>query len=187
MEDQNTHETSDKQAVKPAAPNKLMSQIAEAAIVTALLIANWIAYTHREKPQVDASTLSPSDVAALPTPSAPSKATPASIAHTNRQTAANGAADAKAATSEFKRVRVSPNEVDYVADDVTIRHFLPDTLTPRIRGGYRQVDIGDDVTVRYFPTKPEGGIAMRPVAAVAQPVNRSLPEPEKSGSPKLTP
>lgn len=58
------------------------------------------------------------------------------------------ASNSPPAKSAFKRVRVGPTEVDYIADDVTIRHFTskPETTDAR----YRQVDFGDDVTVRYF-------------------------------------
>ena len=57
-------------------------------------------------------------------------------------------------TPRFRRVEVGPNEVDYVADDVTIRQFENRAARPRTRDGMGQVDFGDDVTVRYFPNTP---------------------------------
>jgi hypothetical protein len=54
---------------------------------------------------------------------------------------------------QYKRVQVGPNEVDYVADDVTIRHFtkpVPPSRTPAI---YQEFDIGNDVTVRVLNHK----------------------------------
>jgi hypothetical protein len=61
-----------------------------------------------------------------------------------------------AAKPRFTKVQVGPNEVDYIADDVTIRHFtkiIPPSRTPAI---YKQFDIGDDVTVRVFNHKTAG-------------------------------
>lgn len=52
-----------------------------------------------------------------------------------------------AKASAFKRVRIRPDEVDYLAEDVTIRTF---SAIPRIHELENEVRIGDDVTVRYF-------------------------------------
>ncbi len=54
----------------------------------------------------------------------------------------------------FKRLRVGPNEVDYIAEDVTIRKFETETAKPRIRGAVKEVKFGDDVIVRYFSGTP---------------------------------
>jgi hypothetical protein len=51
----------------------------------------------------------------------------------------------------FKKVRVGPNEIDYVSDDVTIRHFDIRPATSQSRRAMREVKFGKDVTVRYFP------------------------------------
>jgi hypothetical protein len=40
--------------------------------------------------------------------------------------------------------------VDYLAEDVTIRRFTATSAPPPIRSGVREVNFGDDVTVRYF-------------------------------------
>ncbi len=62
--------------------------------------------------------------------------------------------DAGVPTSAFKRVWAGKDEVDYIADDVTIRHFRPQP-TPKKSGlGSKQVNIGKDVTVRYFNSPP---------------------------------
>jgi GAF domain-containing protein len=48
-------------------------------------------------------------------------------------------------------VRVNSNELDYVAEDVTVRHFTPIPARPPVQVGHSHVKtIGDDVTVRYF-------------------------------------
>ena len=54
----------------------------------------------------------------------------------------------------FRRVRVGPNEVDYVSDDVTIRTFEPMHTKPQVRAGAKEVNFGNDVTVRYFAKLP---------------------------------
>ena len=82
--------------------------------------------------------------------------------------------EAKAPRSAFRQVRVGPNEVDYVADDVTIRSFIPKT-SPAAKGRYKQVDIGKDVTVRYFGTKSEAVAQSEPVSNAVQSAERSLP------------
>jgi hypothetical protein len=77
------------------------------------------------------------------------------------------APEPKAARSAFNRVRVGQNEVDYIAEDVTIRYFTHEPASQRMRVAYQQVDFGEDVTVRYFAPKPSIGPPMRPVANLA--------------------
>jgi hypothetical protein len=65
-------------------------------------------------------------------------------------TTAVGMEPVKSSNLVFKRVRVGANEIDYIAEDVTIRHFETRTPPHRSATGYKQVNIGNDVTVRYF-------------------------------------
>jgi hypothetical protein len=58
--------------------------------------------------------------------------------------------EGSAPTHGFRRVRVGPNEVDYISEDVTIRKFEPIRPTPQVRRTGKEVTFGDDVTVRYF-------------------------------------
>jgi len=58
--------------------------------------------------------------------------------------------NAMAPSSAFRRVQFGPNEVDYVAEDVTIRHFITRPTRTRAGSVWKQVAIGKDVTVRYF-------------------------------------
>lgn len=51
---------------------------------------------------------------------------------------------------EFKRVRISPDEVDDIAEDVTIRRFATRATQPQLQGVVKEVSFGDDVTIRYF-------------------------------------
>jgi hypothetical protein len=66
------------------------------------------------------------------------------------ETAAGAAEETKSPSYEFKRVQVGPNEIDYIAEDVTIRHFTTKPARPRVRSGYKEVHIGEDVTVRLL-------------------------------------
>jgi hypothetical protein len=91
-----------------------------------------------------------------------SAATPNSVPR--RRLAARETADANAPSSAFKRVQVGPNEVDYISEDVTIRQFK----TQQNRNGYKEVQVGDDVTVRYFNSKPAVAAKTRPVSAISQ-------------------
>lgn len=54
----------------------------------------------------------------------------------------------------FRRVQVGPNEIDYIAEDVTIRHFTPTLAQPRLQLAHKEVYLGADVTIRYFASKP---------------------------------
>jgi len=59
------------------------------------------------------------------------------------------------ARTAFKRVRVGPNEVDYLADDVTVRTFSDKVAVKRARVSESRIaHIGNDVTVRYFTVPP---------------------------------
>lgn len=79
----------------------------------------------------------------------------------------------RVARPAFKRIRVDQKEVDYIAEDVTIRHFTDKPASQGMSVEYKQVNFGEDVTVRYF--------APNPVANITQPVDRSLPS-ESSAS-----
>jgi hypothetical protein len=68
-------------------------------------------------------------------------------------------AKAQPALSGFRRVKVAPDEVDYIAEDVTMRVFASSPKPRPSRGWSNQVEIGDDVTVRYFASNPAGAKA----------------------------
>lgn len=59
------------------------------------------------------------------------------------------------ARTALRRVRVGPNEVDYIGEDVTVRTFTDRSPAKRTRvPAHRIAHIGDDVTVRYFTPSP---------------------------------
>jgi putative methionine-R-sulfoxide reductase with GAF domain len=63
--------------------------------------------------------------------------------------------ESRNAGATLKQVRKGPNEVDYVADDVTMRVFTHKSAAKRSRpANTRVAEFGDDVTVHYFPPSP---------------------------------
>jgi hypothetical protein len=69
----------------------------------------------------------------------------------------------KSEKSRLKRVRVSPTEVDYIGEDVTVRFFNDKPAPKRAQlPRARVAHIGNDVTVRYFtPNQPTTRTASR--------------------------
>jgi hypothetical protein len=59
---------------------------------------------------------------------------------------------ARLPTRRARRMRVGNTEVDYIGDDVTVRHFIYPPA--RDRTASRVANIGKDVTVRYFTPRP---------------------------------
>lgn len=150
--------------------HKLRWNVAVTAVVTALVIATcWIAYHRRPASLVGTSSTQRSNAAPQQIPFVPTK--PSNSAP-KAQTAAGGTEPAKVPGYAFKRVRVGPTEVDYIAEDVIIRHFMPINTPPRVRGGYKEVNIGDDVTVRSFAPKPAVPSQPQPLSTAAQSSDR---------------
>jgi hypothetical protein len=157
------------QPVKRVAPDKLRWNVAAAGVVALLVVVSWIAYDHRAASPVDDSAPRRSNAAEQHVPVKPS---PASSRLSKPQTAAGGMENRKVADSAFKRVRVGENEVDYIAEDVTIRRFTPKPAPPQRRAAEKQVNFGEDVTVRYFASKPPVAPQTPPVSAAARSVER---------------
>ena len=79
----------------------------------------------------------------------------------------------KTAHFAFRRKRVGQNEVDYVANDVTIRLFTPGSTPTRVARSSRQRHIGKDVTVRNFEPGPARGAKTGHGSGVTQAAERS--------------
>jgi GAF domain len=118
---------------------------AAAAVVIAILTAGWISYNHRQK--LAGSAINPTTAGRTQKASADVRQ-PELHAVSARALAPQVG---KVAGSGFKHVRVGRNEIDDVADDVTVRHFEFPPRPKLLRAG-TQVNFGDDVTVRYFET-----------------------------------
>lgn len=118
--------------VRTARVNRLRPAMAMAAVTSTLLMAALLSYAHRRPASpVPLSVLQRSNVveqkvpfgpavvpaATLGVPVLPAAASPAEMP------AAIPVSDKGDFQSDFRRVRVGRHEVDYVSDDVTVRHF----------------------------------------------------------------
>jgi len=63
--------------------------------------------------------------------------------------------EARLTSNSVRRVRLGREEIDYLGDDVTVRHFAHKTPQRRAVGASRVTYIGKDVTVRYFTPKSQ--------------------------------
>jgi hypothetical protein len=132
---------------------KLRWNVAVTGVVTALVIAVcWMAYDCRLASHAGTPSPQRSNAVQQHIPFVPARSARSNRA-SNVQIAIGDADEAKSPSSAFKRVRGGPDEIDYIAEDVTIRHFTTKPALPRVRGGYNEVHIGEDVTVRYFASK----------------------------------
>jgi hypothetical protein len=130
------------------------SQTVSAAILLAVLLA--IPHFHRPALQTLDSTASASSTdEKLPD-------SPASVSYHSTRFS-HEKRDEMAPNTSFRKVRVGPNEVDYIAKDVTIRHFTSNQ--PKPQGKVKLVNIGDDVTVRYFSSDSTGSSQAIPSSA----------------------
>ena len=161
-----------KAAVLDATPEKsvFLSEVwrkgTAAAAAAALVIIGWATYLHHAA-STDAGTVTvtesanPSGPPALSTDSKPLATLPSKTSPA-RMISLKG-------LPGFKRKRIAPNEVDYFAEDVTMRVFSPRRENPTAERWIRQVKYGNDVTVRYFASEPTG----RSSASTDQTVERS--------------
>jgi GAF domain len=132
---------------------KQRRSLAVAAVAVVLAFTAWIAYRGRGSAKsLEFSTLPSSSAverqAHLPKPLPGQGAPEVQPAPAPSKEAGNG-------NTALKRVRVSPHEVDYIGQDVTVRIFRdrPTIKRSRVRA-VRISHLGDDVTVRYFTQNP---------------------------------
>jgi GAF domain-containing protein len=162
------------------------------AIVLALV--GWIAYRdrHSASTQADSARHGSNQIAQPLRLSSPSGVS-------QRLAVAVPTEPAKTTATRAPRwVRVGSNELDYVGEDVTVRHFSPTTPTlPHPQAAHSRVKtIGDDVTVRYFassapvPPRVHGGTTqihfISEEDATVHPVttkHASVPQPPDSTPP----
>jgi hypothetical protein len=155
-----------------------MSAAVTGVIAALVIVAGWIVYDHRQVSPANTSSplgsaLQTTAAVEQKTVAAPSKPIPSRRSNDARS-AADETEPTKTPGSAFRRVWVGPNEVDYVSENVTIRHFINATPPrPQMQNGYREVQIGKDVTVRYFETQSALRPPARPVSAAAQSVEHS--------------
>ena len=147
---------------------------AAAAVVITLVMASWIAYSHRSP----ASTLVPSAVPSARGTNALEPPNPMLANNNSTAQTALVATKGRAAKATFERVPIGENEVDFIAEDVTIRYFSPNSAPRQVVD--KEIYIGEDVTVRYLAPPPAVVPPARPVLSAAQPVERSPRVPEHS-------
>ena len=98
-----------------------------AAVVIVLVIASWIAYTYR-RPALPpgAVTHQRSNTIKQQVPLVPTELRSAKKGISTPQTASVPMKDVrKAARNTRRRMRVGDDEIDYISEDVTVRHFAP--------------------------------------------------------------
>jgi len=128
--------------------------VAAVAVAAGLVVvASLIAYSRRPASLTGVASPEKSN-AAREMPVVPAKQ---QITEFRAPIAAGGSEAAKASNSTFRRIRVGADEIDYISDDVTVRHFVTKHATARGQSGYKQVNFGNDVTVRYFAAKSSVG------------------------------
>ena len=89
--------------------------------------------------------------------------------------ASNRRKDTAVPNSAFRRVRIGPNEVDYIAEDVTIRQFRTASARPQTQSSEKETNFGDDVTVRYFAYTPTTVAAPRTSSEATAPTKHIMP------------
>jgi len=152
------------QQVKLVPLHKHQWNVAVTGAVAALVIAAcWIAYDGRPASPADTASMQRVNAVQQQKPFAPAKS--ALNRASKVQTAIYDGEEAQCPGPAFKRILGKANEIDYIAEDVTIRHFTAKPPLPRVRGGHKEFHIGEDVTVRYFPPKLAAMSQTRPASA----------------------
>jgi len=147
-----------------------------AAVVIALVLATWV--VRRPASPVEHSAQGSLNAAGPQVSSATSRQLP-EIRSSKPQTALGGTERHKGVSrSAFKRIRIGPNEIDYIAEDVTIRRFTQEPAPLQMRPANKQINIGKDVTVRYFEYEPTGLRQPAPVSVPAQFAESPPPTPK---------
>ena len=139
-------------------------KVAVAGVGGALVIATWVKYDHQYASPLN-SPVFKSSTAAQQELSIPVKRTQQVLLKSEMPTAP--ATASKAHKLVPARPRVGRNGIEYVGDDVTIRHFT--SKPAEVQANHRHVDFGNDVTVRHFPSESR-------IAPAAGPVEHPSPE-----------
>jgi hypothetical protein len=143
------------------------------AVAAVLVIASWLANRDRHSAvSLGSSTVQKSNAIEQHAPSVPAKRV-LSSSTSSSQTTPGLKKEARETASTLPRwVRVGNNELDYVAQDVTVRYFTPKPLLQPVLSRNMQVRyISEDVTVRYFTPKHTSAPSHL-IGSGAQPVAR---------------
>ncbi|HXY52299.1 MAG TPA: GAF domain-containing protein [Terriglobales bacterium] len=153
----------------PAEPLRLYGRGWQAALAAILALASWIAYSGR-RPALSAafSASASSSAIALGAPFASAKPHPAD---TMSRLQTGRAEDGRKAARTLPRwVWVGENELDYLAQGVKVRYFIPRPQPQQMSLAKSHVKyIGEDVTVRYFTPEQATALPPLPTGSAARP------------------
>jgi hypothetical protein len=137
-----------------------------AAVIVVLVSATWIAFTSRYRPLPSGVAAEQRSASIEQQVSSAANVVPVTNDVLRFQSSASSIGEGrKAEKSRPRRQRVGDDEVDYISEDVTVRHLGPTHSLRHERIGDYEVDyISEDVTVRHFFPKP----AVLPVKSNAQ-------------------
>jgi len=154
-----------------------------AAVVIVLVSASWISYSYH-RPALPTEEVVARRRSNTVAQQAPTELAPAKKDLSSPQTASVPMKDVwKAAKTAPRRVKVGEYEIDYLSEDVTVRHFTGKPALQQTLHGDEQVKYvpEEDVTVRHFapklavvsPRQPvHGGAAVRRDACSATGINQ---------------
>jgi hypothetical protein len=160
------------QRVKPV-PLYIPRWKALVAVAALLLLTSWIAYRGRRPASpLGASTSQEPSAAEQQLPFGPVKRLSPNSSSKQPTSPVPTEERRRVARTTPHWVRVGSNELDYVAEEVTVRYYTPKPASLQARVGNSRVKyIGDDVTVRYFTPKQAAALP-RPVRSTAQQLDR---------------
>ena len=126
-----------------------------AAVATVLMLTFWVASGGGRGPVSSLGSSASSESAAARRQGSLQPKNAIQAEGTNGQSASVSVKEQRRARTKIRRVRAGQSEVDYIGDDVTVRHFSYKAAPQRRAVGASRVTyIGEDVTVRYFTPKP---------------------------------
>lgn len=144
------------QRAKEVASHKVRWNVALAAVATVFGLTFWVAYSDRGPASPLRSSVPPSSTERQQfEPMKPTQVEGASGTSKGQAAPSPVKKEERPASTRVRRARVGQNEVDYIGDDVTVRHFTYRPAAQHKRAVESRVAyIGDDVTVRYFTPRP---------------------------------
>jgi putative methionine-R-sulfoxide reductase with GAF domain len=135
-----------------------------AAVSLLLVLAVGASILHHKNSVSRAGNASSQTATPVLAPAVPAVSDSTALVPVSKPQAQRSLHDVNAPNAGFTRVRVGKDEIDYVSDDVTVRHFHSVSPTAESHHhGPKQVNIGRDVTVRYF-TRPQSMTTAQPTS-----------------------
>jgi len=153
----------------PAEPMRLYGRGWLAGLAAILALVSWIAYGGRRPALSAAVSASATSSAIAQEVAFASKPLPANTTSGSR-TVSGRTEDGRNAARLPRWVWVGESELDYLAQGVKVRYFIPRPPPQPMRLGKSHVKyIGEDVTVRYFTPEQAAALPPLPAANAARP------------------